>query len=193
MLDGVEAWRALQQKYEKTGEAQIARLNKKFHEETMTGPMEDPDAYFSRIDDHITRLDSMGHPLDNFSITGRVKKVLSESGPHYTTLLILLGMQPNRPYEQLKVSVSGYYDEYIADKVGTNRGVALFGAGGADNGQRRCYICASTGHVMKDCPNRRGGGGGRGRGGRGRGGGGGNGRDGGGRGAGKKGEAVCWT
>lgn len=34
--------------------------------------------------------------------TDRFKKVLVAFGPHYATLVILLNMQPNLPYEKLK-------------------------------------------------------------------------------------------
>lgn len=191
MPDGVGAWRALREKYEKTGEAQIERLHKLFSDETMKGPTEDPAYYFCRIDEYINRLEAMGEPLSNYSITGRVKKVLADSGTHYFLLLTILKRQPSLSYEALRKEVCEHYDDNIAGLATNDKGAALYGAAGAGDGPRRCFICSSTGHLMKDCPSKpsgggRGGGGhgGRGHGGRGRGGG---------RGGGHKKPQACWN
>lgn len=54
MPDGVGAWQSLCSKYERTGEAQIARLHRKFHDATLEG-IKDPDLYFARVDPWLSK------------------------------------------------------------------------------------------------------------------------------------------
>ena len=177
--DGAAAWRALIEKYEQKGEVKMATLHSELINAEMV-PLEDPEAYFLKLEDLQLRLKELNVVVEDATLKGIVTAKLSDD---YAPLRTVIDTMPNVTYDGLKDHVRNYYVRSIAARAAENeknmaKAQALmaksknFGSpcyscgerghrmsecrskyGGRD--MKKCYVCDKIGHIARDCPSKK--------------------------------------
>ena len=95
--DGQAAWKALHSKYEHQGAVLARTLNHQLYTSSMAAA-EDPDTWFTHLEDLQRRLADTGHPVDDSML---LSIVISKLPPHYHALRDTL-VDPDLTWESVK-------------------------------------------------------------------------------------------
>jgi hypothetical protein len=143
--DGVAAWKALIDKFERKGAAQRAALCTELFNSSL-GEAEDPDAYFVRIERLQERLKTQGFEITDTVLQGMV---LAKLPPNYATLRAIVDTEDDLDYPTFKARVRAFYSRGVTGKQEDCDAKALMGK---HKKKVRCWNCGSSGHVRSNCP-----------------------------------------
>ena len=141
-MSGVEAWRALIEKYEQKGEVRVSALHNQLINSSMDGG-EDPEAFFLRIEDLRQRLKDIEVDISDATL----KAIATSKLPSvYEPLRAVLDTMKNLTYDDLKDHVKAFYERKIASGDITDHPERAFHANSTKRFNGTCYNCGMTGH-----------------------------------------------
>lgn len=148
-MNGVAAWRALEQKYLHRGTAGKSFLHQQLVRAKFD-PRRDPDEYFQVLERCQTRLRQLDHNISDEMLLGMVLEALPES---YGQLISVIDQIDDLTYDMLKTKIRIHYQRHVyknASKSLAGGPKALWTRDHEKDGEG-CYECGGD-HFKRNCP-----------------------------------------
>lgn len=164
--NGVEAWAALNGRFDHQGMMGKAMLYRKIAQMVWT-PTTDPEDFFLELERYSLRLEQLGEPFGEARILGTVLDKLPKS--MYRPIVTMIDREADPTYDRVKEDLRVFYKRHIFDKESDQHRRDYGDKALAVDHQRQrrttskdsyekwtkgaiCHRCNKKGHVKKDCP-----------------------------------------
>jgi hypothetical protein len=150
-MNGVEAWRTLEEKYQARGTAGKAFLHSQMIRARYE-PKGDPEIYFHTLESSQTRLRQLGHEISDDMLLGIAMEALPTEISD--RLMPVLDGIEDLTYDHFKMRVRTFYERNVyqaASKKDSGTPKALWIKDG-EKKLMKCWGCGEVGHPVMECP-----------------------------------------